>query len=247
MYYTVLLYEQVVNALLRLIEDSDLLPGEPIPSERELAELYGVSRTTIKKAITVLVENGKLYKVHGSGTFVANPTKNFYFFTNQKGDTKVTERSSFSARAKSMGFTTKSKVHFRGFLEPSNYIKCITNHQNEKLFCLIRTRFTNEKPAVLEYAYSDLKYDKVLEELDFSSVSLYDYMHKNGYYIAYFDHQISLISASKQVAKALHLKENDSVFLVEYFAYNNEDEFVEYTKSYINPSQIKLNIFEKRQ
>lgn len=247
MEFTVLLYEQIVHALLRYIEDNELLPGESIPSERELAELYGVSRTTIKNAIEVLVENEKLYKVHGSGTFVANPSKHFYFFTDQKGKTKASEHSSFSARAKSMGFSTKSKVHYRGFIDPSNYLKFITNNKNKKLFCLIRTRYTNDIPAVLEYAYSDLKYDKILEELDFTNVSLYDYMNKNNYFIEYFEHEITLISSSRQIAKALNIKENDPVFLIEYFAYNDNNEFIEYTKSYIKPDQIRLNIFEKNK
>lgn len=42
-----------------------------IPSERELMVSYGVSRATVREAIRQLVEEGKLYRVHGKGTFVA--------------------------------------------------------------------------------------------------------------------------------------------------------------------------------
>lgn len=44
-----------------------------IPSERELMAAHGVSRATVREAIGRLVEEGVLYRVHGSGTFVAGP------------------------------------------------------------------------------------------------------------------------------------------------------------------------------
>lgn len=46
-------------------------PHAAIPSERELMAEYGVSRATVREAIRQLVEEEKLYRVHGKGTFVA--------------------------------------------------------------------------------------------------------------------------------------------------------------------------------
>lgn len=46
-------------------------PHTAIPSERELMAEYGVSRATVREALRQLVDEGKLYKVHGKGTFVA--------------------------------------------------------------------------------------------------------------------------------------------------------------------------------
>ena len=42
-----------------------------IPSERQLEELYNISRTTIREAIDHLVRQGYLYREHGRGTFVS--------------------------------------------------------------------------------------------------------------------------------------------------------------------------------
>ncbi|MFV0405320.1 MAG: GntR family transcriptional regulator [Propioniciclava sp.] len=45
-------------------------PHTAIPSERELMADFGVSRATVREAIRQLVEEGRLYRVHGKGTFV---------------------------------------------------------------------------------------------------------------------------------------------------------------------------------
>jgi GntR family transcriptional regulator len=48
-------------------------PGAPIPPERDLAAAYGASRTTVRKAVTELVGEGRLLRRQGSGTYVASP------------------------------------------------------------------------------------------------------------------------------------------------------------------------------
>jgi len=52
---------------------ADLEPGALLPPERTLAERYGVARATVTQAIQALVSRGLVYRVHGSGTFVAEP------------------------------------------------------------------------------------------------------------------------------------------------------------------------------
>jgi GntR family transcriptional regulator len=52
---------------------TDLSPGDALPSERRLCELYGVSRTTVRDAVGQLVTDGMLVRIHGKGTFVAEP------------------------------------------------------------------------------------------------------------------------------------------------------------------------------
>lgn len=48
-------------------------PGTPVPSERVLAMEFGASRTTVRQALSELVGEGRLLRLHGKGTFVARP------------------------------------------------------------------------------------------------------------------------------------------------------------------------------
>lgn len=64
-------YYRVKSEILELI--TDLVPGSTVPTERELAERFGTSRTTVRQAIAELVVEGRLERTQGRGTFVAQP------------------------------------------------------------------------------------------------------------------------------------------------------------------------------
>src|SRR3954464_3833209 len=65
-------YFQLREILLDLIE-RELSPDDLVPSERELAAAHGLSRMTVRQTLDHLVSEGRLYRVHGKGTFVARP------------------------------------------------------------------------------------------------------------------------------------------------------------------------------
>ncbi|HEY5880371.1 MAG TPA: GntR family transcriptional regulator [Nakamurella sp.] len=64
-------YYQVKNQILELI--AGLEAGSPVPTERDLAEQFRTSRTTVRQAIAELVVDGRLERTQGRGTFVAQP------------------------------------------------------------------------------------------------------------------------------------------------------------------------------
>jgi GntR family transcriptional repressor for pyruvate dehydrogenase complex len=68
------LYEQVADQILELIIDDQISLGDRLPSERELAELLGVSRPVIREAIRSLGVRGVVAVKQGSGTFVTQPS-----------------------------------------------------------------------------------------------------------------------------------------------------------------------------
>jgi DNA-binding FadR family transcriptional regulator len=64
------LFEQVADKIQSLIVDESLHPGDKLPSERDLAESLGVSRTVIREAVRVLSVRGLLTVKAGSGTYI---------------------------------------------------------------------------------------------------------------------------------------------------------------------------------
>lgn len=67
-------YEQVKVYIIDYIQRSNLKYGESIPTEGELVKMFDVSRHTVRRALSDLINQGWLYTTQGSGTFVADPT-----------------------------------------------------------------------------------------------------------------------------------------------------------------------------
>ncbi|MFN2198201.1 MAG: FadR/GntR family transcriptional regulator [Anaerolineales bacterium] len=68
------LYEQIVAQIEARILSGELQSGDKLPSERELAEQFGVSRTAIREAMKALTQSGLVEILPGRGTFVTDST-----------------------------------------------------------------------------------------------------------------------------------------------------------------------------
>lgn len=65
------LYEQIFNHLLQKIKEGELRAGDRVPSEKELAEQFRVSRITSKKALELLSQHKLVDRIQGKGSFVS--------------------------------------------------------------------------------------------------------------------------------------------------------------------------------
>jgi GntR family transcriptional regulator len=64
-------HRQIAGWLLARIEVGELAAGQPLPSETELVQTFGVARTTVRRAIAHLREVGAVYTVAGRGSYVS--------------------------------------------------------------------------------------------------------------------------------------------------------------------------------
>ena len=69
------LYQQIQDSIIDKIRSGEWARGEKVPSENTLADDLGVSRMTINRALRELTRSGYLERVHGVGTFVAEPPR----------------------------------------------------------------------------------------------------------------------------------------------------------------------------
>ncbi|TDQ41113.1 GntR family transcriptional regulator [Aureibacillus halotolerans] len=65
------LYEQLRQQLRQQILNGTYKNGDMLPSENELMKIYSITRTTIRKAMSALVQEGLIQQIHGRGTFVS--------------------------------------------------------------------------------------------------------------------------------------------------------------------------------
>ena len=133
------LYEQIVSQIEQRIEAGDLKVGDQLPSERELAEQFVVSRTAVREAVKALRQKGLVEIRPGRGTFITNGTTDT--IRNSLGLLMI-----FGGKNGSMNL-----VEVREILEP-------------EIAALAATRITEEYIAVMHEAVEVM--DKALEDVD---------------------------------------------------------------------------------
>lgn len=85
-------YHRIRDALSAAIASHRWRPGEPLPTETELAKTHGVSIGTVRKAVDSLVADGVLERLQGKGTFIRRPdfqSSLFRFFRHVSSDGTV--------------------------------------------------------------------------------------------------------------------------------------------------------------
>ena len=65
-------YVSLMEELKNKILSGEIRPGEKLPSENELAQEYGISRHTVRKALAILANDGYITTEHGKGTFCSD-------------------------------------------------------------------------------------------------------------------------------------------------------------------------------
>lgn len=95
------LYYQLKNIILTELKNGSYKPGDLIPTENEISEMYNLSRTTVRQTISELVQEGWVYRVKSKGTFVGKPKSKAKY---------ILEMESISGRIRSLGMTPSTEV-----------------------------------------------------------------------------------------------------------------------------------------
>jgi len=147
--------------LLDLIESAGV--GERLPSERELAARWGVARMTVRKAIERLIEEGRLERRHGSGTYTA-----------QAPYARLFGLSSFTDDMRRRGLIPSSKlVRFRKVRASSEVASRLQIAVGEDVFRFTRLRLADGQPMALETVSIPVAYAPDLSAKDLAG-SIYD-------------------------------------------------------------------------
>ena len=154
------------QALRAILEEllASLPPGAALPSERELAERYGLARMTVRNEIERLTAEGSVYRLHGRGTFVAEPR-----IAQAGALTSFTE--DMLARGQVPGSTVISSevVAADGFLAAALEVK-----PSDSCFRLDRVRTADARPMAFEQVHLPLERFDGIDRIDFADTSLFE-------------------------------------------------------------------------
>lgn len=158
------LYYQIAERIREDILAGVLPPGSQLPSERELTQRMGVSRMTTRQAVAYLVREGLLDVRPGVGTFVTEPK-----FTHD-----ALHLLSFTEQMAERGEAVSSQVLEQMVVTPPKRVaEQLGLPRSAETVRIVRLRFANKVPVLLETTYLPAHLCPGLEATDLTTYSLY--------------------------------------------------------------------------
>jgi GntR family transcriptional regulator len=225
------IYYQLEQGIKDLIEKSKLKPGEMIPSERELAETYEISRMTVRQAINNLVNDGYLVRKRGKGTFVAA----------NKIEQPLKGLTSFSEDMRARGMEPGTKVLDFQTIQASKYVsEQLQISEGAKVYEIKRVRLADHLPMALETSYipCNLVFGLTREIV---SGSMYEFIENHlGLKIKSGVQVLEASIARKVEAEILEIKEGAPVLLIQRISYLENSQPLELVKSVYRGDRYKF-------
>ena len=220
------------------LENGTYLPGSALPSEREMAEEYGISRMAVKSVLKELAEDGYIYRIQGKGTFVQKRIHEKTALGVLSSDGR-----SFSEVMKRQGIHIENRVIAKGKVPMTSLLKKrLQLEEPDEIYGLYRIRMGNGIPYAVELTYLPLKYFPEVDKRDFAHVSLYSYMEAKGFGVKKGPQTMCVVPADDYVANYLELEVGQPVYRFEFCGKTKKGEVVEYTESYTRTDRTEIRI-----
>ena len=195
-------YEALRVALAR--ELRSMSANEALPSERDLMSAHGVSRMTVRKALDQLVDDGLIYRVQGSGTYVAPP----------ETITKSLRLTSFSEDIRARHMTPGSRLLSQRVVDADAEVaQALALRPGSPVVHLERLRTADGSPMCLENAWLS---EELVGDLgrDGLGDSLYTSLAERGIVLQYADQHIRATVVDARDAKLLDVPAFSPALLV---------------------------------
>ena len=165
-----LVYKNVMQDLKRRINDNQI-PDKRLPDERSLSESYEVSRSSVKRALNVLAQQGIIFKKRGSGTFV-NPLyiKNQAVFSYEGRNLGVTDSMRVDGKKPGIKLLDFQVIPATPELQQDLFLNA-----DDFVYQIKRLRLLDQQPIMIETGFIPIK---IMPELSttVASGSIFNYL-----------------------------------------------------------------------
>lgn len=203
-----LLSLDIAEFLQQFIEEQNLLPGDKLPPEREMAANLNVTRTTLRHGLEILVGKGSIYRVHGSGYYVCQKKvdREFIHYCLPYQDSLLMQREYVLEDVEYIPESLE-KIAGNVFISlPFSELKITKSVEK-----------VDDVPISLLYTFQDSVSEKLLPDLP-RAENLPD--------SAYFTQSIRIFSetfcTNPDLTELLHLTADDSLLLISTFIHHEE-------------------------
>jgi GntR family transcriptional regulator len=217
------LHEQIRERLVRAIQAAHIPVHRRLPSERLLAEWFGVNRLTVRQAVQELIRQGYLYARPGKGTFVAQV----------RVHQPLQWLTSFTEDMAARGMKASSRVLGQRVLPaPPEVARRLGIEVGAEVVWLERLRLADGEPMALETAYLPHARCPGLLSFDFSRLSLYEVLRKHyGLRLDRAEQVIRAVVLSAREARGFGLPAGSPAFLFERVTFLEGGEAIEFVRS----------------
>lgn len=214
-------YVQLRQRLSEGVSRGVLLPGSPLPPEREIASITEFSRVTVRKAIQLLAEEGKIVQRQGSGSFVSSKPEQI--------EQKLSRLTSFSEDMARRGKNATSRWLERGLFMPSpDEMTALGLSAEDSVARIVRLRLADDEPIAIESASlpTDILPNPLVVE-----TSLYEVLERDGHRPVRALQRISAINLGRTEAERLAVLPGDAGLRIERTSYLASGRVAEFTQS----------------
>ncbi|MEE6308824.1 GntR family transcriptional regulator [Plantactinospora veratri] len=185
----------ITNALRE--QCRNLPVGSRLPSEKDLAVRFEVSRMTVRQALDALATDGRVERVPGLGTFVRRPTV-----------AMGPNLSSFTEDMRSRGLRPSSRLVAIEEVAASPEVALDLGVEVESpVIRLERLRFADDEPMCLEDAHLPARFQRILEAAELEG-SLHEVLARAGVVVAAARRRVRAVPAPSRDAQLLGLPEH---------------------------------------
>lgn len=216
-------YLEIENELKREISSGKLCPNQQIMTEEQLCERYNVSRMTVNKAISNLVNGGYIYRIPGKGSFVRNPPM----------VKPIGMGRSFTEDMLAMGLKPSSKLLeykvLRGY-DIQDVAEKLKLEPSDLIHYFVRIRSGDDLPIGISYTYVS---SKCVSAIDLSALesSFYEYIKGMGLEIGQMVGYFRAVLPTDEQRELLCVK-NEAMLLYSHVTYLKDGTAMEYIKTY---------------
>jgi GntR family transcriptional regulator len=229
------LYYQLKSYFLKEIESGNLCLGDQIPTEDELHAALQLSRSTIRHAITELVQEGWLERRKSKGTYVIRTSKSPVVFRSFEP---------FYQSVKLYGKTPRTEViDLSVTIANSKLAESMGLSVGEQIITMFRRRFINEEPVVTIQNYLPFSLCEFILDRDFSTVSLYETFMQNP--LTRIEKTTTIVSSEKATAedaKLLNVELNCPMLVFNTISYTSQKKIVDFAYSHYRGDLNKFQI-----
>lgn len=203
-------YKRIQDSIRTRIEASELHPGDPVASERELARLHKVSLMTARHALAGLEREGLVERRRGAGTFVAQPKIHF------------NKLMSYTEHMSARGLVPRSRVLIAKIVEHDAEVAArLALPATTPLIKIERLRETGDEPFALETCYLPAKEFANLAEFPLGRTSLFATLQQEyGVELAYADEEVDATTAEANIAELLQVHRGAAVLRIRQVIYS---------------------------